>query len=185
MAPAPLSWPPPQMDPKSFVGLESVPDAVEWLQGGQSLGKVTMLGRLRNSSSCKTWILTNGDTLTSAGVRANPRPPPTCGPCAPVETAQRLLPLKLCLELGFSSSWGPRPALPSPSRAGCADDIRLALRHACLHRSASRTFFPHTPSADIFSVLLDKDHGDDQTAQNRLCSTVQEGAWKPIVQPPP
>ena len=28
------------MDPKRFVGLESVPDAVEWLQGGRSVGKV-------------------------------------------------------------------------------------------------------------------------------------------------
>ena len=29
-----------QMDPKRFVGLESVADAVEWLQSGQSVGKV-------------------------------------------------------------------------------------------------------------------------------------------------
>lgn len=28
------------MDPKRFVGLEAVPDAVEWLQSGQSVGKV-------------------------------------------------------------------------------------------------------------------------------------------------
>lgn len=28
------------MDPKRFVGLEAVPDAVEWLQSGKSLGKV-------------------------------------------------------------------------------------------------------------------------------------------------
>jgi hypothetical protein len=28
------------MDPKRFVGLESVADAVEWLQSGQSVGKV-------------------------------------------------------------------------------------------------------------------------------------------------
>lgn len=29
-----------EMDPKRFVGLESVADAVDWLQGGQSVGKV-------------------------------------------------------------------------------------------------------------------------------------------------
>ena len=30
----------PQMDPKRFIGLEAVPDAVEWLQTGRSVGKV-------------------------------------------------------------------------------------------------------------------------------------------------
>lgn len=29
-----------QMDPRRFVGLEAVPDAVEHLQSGRSLGKV-------------------------------------------------------------------------------------------------------------------------------------------------
>ena len=40
--PSPASALPPtlQMDPKRFVGLESVADAVEWLQSGQSVGKV-------------------------------------------------------------------------------------------------------------------------------------------------
>jgi NADPH-dependent curcumin reductase CurA len=28
------------MDARRFVGLESVPDAVEWLQSGRSVGKV-------------------------------------------------------------------------------------------------------------------------------------------------
>jgi len=28
------------MDPRRFVGLKAVPDAVDWLQSGQSVGKV-------------------------------------------------------------------------------------------------------------------------------------------------
>lgn len=32
----------PQMDPRRFSGLESVPDAVEHLQSGRSLGKVAV-----------------------------------------------------------------------------------------------------------------------------------------------